>query len=200
FAERPLRLGVLAAQREDGAHVEEPARQGAVLVPVRLLADHQTLAQQALGVVEMALMLAHQAEIVEQRADAPPVRPPQRRAEADGLAQRTLGALQVPEVELRRADGLQQLRARGRLIAQLARDARRRLLQQLAHRRLVLPVPRTGGVEDIDEELRHRLRLSARALRTEHADGSAGDAAENGEDDERAGDNASAVPPRELRG
>jgi hypothetical protein len=56
-------------------------------------------------------------------------------------------AIEMPEVKLRRADRLQQLGARRRLVLQLMIDAIRRFLEQLAHGRLVLPLPRIRRVD-----------------------------------------------------
>src|SRR5438132_13675644 len=70
------RLGVyvLAAHRQDGRQIEQTARDGAVLVTVRLLANREALPQQPLRIVEMALMLSHEAEVVLEAGDETAVR------------------------------------------------------------------------------------------------------------------------------
>jgi len=54
------------------------------------------------------------------------------------------------------------------------------------------------GIEEVDEELRHRLGLRPRALRTQHADGGAGDAGDDGDEDDDGREKCGAdhrVPP-----
>jgi len=93
-----------------------------VRVSEGLLANGHAAAQHPLRVVEFILMLAHETELVQHAGHARSIFSIQLDAQAQRFTQQALGTVEMAEVKLRGADGLEELRAGRGLIVQIVRD------------------------------------------------------------------------------